>query len=395
MDAAMGTSLAILAGALLWDACLGEYPALAHPVVWIGKLVTLLLRCAPRQGFWRPFVFGVFLAGTVPALGAAVALGALYLVADIPVLQIAVGIFLLKASFALRELGAAARRVRTAVEAGDLPRAREALRSLCSRDPTHLDGEALLTAAVQSIAENLGDSFVAPLFYFVLFGVPGAVAYRAINTLDAMVGYRGPFEALGKASARLDDVANWLPARLTAALLLLAGWIAGQDVKGGWRIFRRDRKNTPSPNGGRPMAMMAGLLGVQLEKKGAYILGDRDRPVMPTTAQNAWRVARLAAWLAVILSAIGIAGSALLRHGWDQAIISQPTPSSSVSSVIGTPTRQYSQNEIVTPSRRAVSTTMRLATDPSTVRLPARVLDIARASHAVSRTPSGSAGMTG
>jgi adenosylcobinamide-phosphate synthase len=306
-------ALATLAGALLLDRFLGEYPAPLHPVVWIGKLLSLLLRCAPRHGWWRPFVFGVFLAIGVPALAVVAALAALRLAAAVPWLQIVLGIFLLKASFALRELGAAAGRVRVAVEAGDLPRAREALRSLCSRDPTQLDEEALLAATVESLAENTSDSFVAPLFYFLLFGVPGAIAYRAINTLDAMVGYRGEFEALGKASARLDDMVNWVPARLTAALLLLAGWLSGWDVARGWRIFRRDRARTPSPNGGRPMAMMAGLLGVQLEKKEIYTLGDRDNSVTPTTVQQAWRLVVLVGWLASGLGVLGILGVYLLR----------------------------------------------------------------------------------
>jgi adenosylcobinamide-phosphate synthase len=224
-----------------------------------------------------------------------------------------VGIFLLKSSFALRELGAAAERVRAPVAAGDLPRARAALRSLCGRDPAQLDEEALLEAAIESLAENASDSFVAPLLYFLLFGVPGAIAYRAINTLDAMVGYRGPFEALGKSSARLDDVVNWVPARLTAAFLLLAGWLTGRDVGRAWRIFRRDRAKTPSPNGGRPMAMMAGLLGVQLEKKDVYTLGDRVTPVTPLTVRHAWRLVALAGWFTAGLCLLGILGIHLVR----------------------------------------------------------------------------------
>lgn len=305
--------LAILACALLWDRFLGEYPALLHPVVWIGKLTTLLLRCAPRRGWWRPFVFGVFLAAGVPALSAAATLAALYLAASVPWVEIILGIFLLKASFALRELGVAAERVRAPVEAGDLPRARAALRSLCSRDPAQLDEEALLASTVESLAENASDSFVAPLFYFVLFGVPGAIAYRAINTLDAMVGYRGDFEALGKASARLDDAANWVPARLTAALLLLAGWLGGWNAARGWRIFRRDRARTPSPNGGRPMAMMAGLLGVQLEKKGTYCLGDPDQPVVPLTVRQARQLVVVAGLFASGLCVLGILGRNFLH----------------------------------------------------------------------------------
>jgi adenosylcobinamide-phosphate synthase len=306
-------ALTILACALLLDFFLGEYPTPLHPVVWIGRAVSLLLRCAPRSGWWRQVVFGLFLAGTVTAVSVAAALTALRLAALVPGLEIVVGTFLLKASFALRELGAAAERVRAPVEAGDLPRAREALRSLCSRDPSQLDGEALLTATVQSLAENASDSFVAPLFYYGLFGVPGAIAYRAINTLDAMVGYRGLFEALGKASARLDDLANWVPARLTAVLFLLAGFLTGKDLARGWRIFRRDRAKTPSPNGGRPMAMMAGLLGVQLEKKGFYTLGNPDNPVTPTTVRQAWRLVVLTGWTMSVIGVLGILGIPILR----------------------------------------------------------------------------------
>ncbi len=319
MGPELATPLAILACALLLDGLLGEYPAAIHPVVWIGNLVSLLLRCAPRKGWWRSFVFGCFLAAGVTAASGAAAWFLLRRAAAVPGLEIVLGTFLLKASFALRELGAAAARVRAPVEAGDLPRAREALRSLCSRDPAQLGEEDLLAATVQSLAENLSDSFVAPLFSFLLLGVPGAVAYRAINTLDSMVGYRGPFEALGKASARLDDAANWLPARLTALLLLLAGWLTGRDAAGGWRICRRDRRNTPSPNGGRPMAMMAGLLGVRLEKKGAYTLGDPVHPLSPTTVRHAWRLVVLAGAFASGLCAPGIIGLGIVRMhflGW-------------------------------------------------------------------------------
>jgi adenosylcobinamide-phosphate synthase len=309
MDADLATTLAILICALLLDCFLGEYFAPLHPVVWIGKIVSLHLRWAPRTSWWRQFAFGVFLALGVPGLSLAATVVVMHVAALEPWLEILLGAYLLKASLALRELGAAAARVRAPVETGDLPRAREALRSLCSRDPDQLDEQALLGATVQSLAENASDSFVAPLFYFLLFGIPGAIAYRAINTLDAMVGYRGPYEALGKASARLDDVANWLPARLTALFFLLAGWLTGRDVAGGWRVFRRDRAKTPSPNGGRPMAMMAGLLGVQLEKKGVYALGDPGNPVTPVAVRHAWGIVALTGSIAsgfCILAIVGI-----------------------------------------------------------------------------------------
>jgi adenosylcobinamide-phosphate synthase len=300
------TAVATLAIALLLDCLYGEYPAAPHPVVWVGKLISLFLKAAPAKGWWAQLIFGTSLALIVPAIAAAVAIVALRLAPVLGPLQLLVGAFILKASFALRELGAAAERVRCPVVLGDLPRAREALRALCGRDPSTLDEEALISATVESLAENLSDSFVAPLIYYMLFGVPGAIAYRAINTLDSMIGYRGPYEALGKASARLDDLANLIPARLTAALLLLGGCMGGCDVAGGWRIFWRDRAKTPSPNGGRPMAMMAGLLGVQLEKKGFYTLGDPTTPLLPITVTQAWRLVLLTGWVAAALAIFGL-----------------------------------------------------------------------------------------
>jgi adenosylcobinamide-phosphate synthase len=314
MDPATATALGTLAVALLLDRLSGEYPTPLHPVVWMGGVISGLLRLAPAAGWWRQFLFGALLTAGVVGLSAAAAFLVIRLASAVPFLGLLPGAFLLKASFALRELGAAAERVRRPVEAGDLPAARETLRSLCSRDPSQLDGEALLAATIQSLAENTSDSFVAPLFYYLLFGVPGAVAYRAINTLDAMIGYRGKYEALGKVAARLDDLANLIPARLTAGLLLLAGRLTGKDVAAGWRVLRRDGAKTPSPNGGRPMAVMAGLLGVRLEKKGAYALGDPTTPLTPAAVRDAWRLVVLAGWMMAGLCALGIVGIHFLRY---------------------------------------------------------------------------------
>ncbi|HKI37565.1 MAG TPA: adenosylcobinamide-phosphate synthase CbiB [Gemmataceae bacterium] len=308
MDPATATALGILAVALLLDRFAGEYPTPLHPVVWMGALISGLLRLAPAAGWWRQLLFGALLTAGTVALWTAVAVLVMHFSAAVPFLDLVAGVFLLKASFALRELGAAAERVRRPVEAGDLPAARTALRSLCSRDPSQLDGEALLAAAIQSLAENVSDSFVAPLFYYLLAGVPGAVAYRAINTLDAMIGYRGKYEALGKVAARLDDLVNLVPARLSAGLLLLAGFLTRKDVAAGWRVLRRDGSSTPSPNGGRPMAVMAGLLGVRLEKKGAYALGDPTARLTPAAVADAWRLVVLAGWLMAGLCVAGIVG---------------------------------------------------------------------------------------
>ncbi len=223
MDPATLTPLGVLAAALLLDLIAGEFPRWAHPVVAMGTLIAGLLRLAPASGWWRQFLYGSVLVAVVVGFWVGAALVVMRLSGLVPIAGLLPVVWLLKASFALRELGAAAERVRGAVETANLPAAREALRSLCSRDPSQLDGEALLAATIQSLAENASDSFVAPLFYYALLGLPGAVGYRAVNTLDAMIGYRGKFEALGKTAARLDDLANLIPARLTAFLLLLAG----------------------------------------------------------------------------------------------------------------------------------------------------------------------------
>jgi adenosylcobinamide-phosphate synthase len=230
--------------------------------------------------------------------------------ADWPIANFIVSVFFLKASFALTALGKAGFQVARALEAGNVGAGRAALRSLCSRDPSDLDREELVAATVESLAENASDSFVAPLLYYAIFGVPGAIAYRAINTLDAMIGYRGRYEWLGKFAARLDDVANWIPARLTAALLLTGGAIVRADVRGGWRVMRRDGGKTPSPNAGWPMAAMAGMLGVVLEKQGVYRLGDGDGPRTPELIGRAWRIVTIAAamMVALTMSAMAVRG---------------------------------------------------------------------------------------
>lgn len=315
MHAATATALIVLGAALVIDWALGEYPSLLHPVVWIGKAINVALWLAPPQGRWRQLLFGALLALGICTLSAGVTFLILRWAAEWPIVKIIAGTFFLKASFALWELKRAADRVVQPLQRGDLPQAREALRSLCSRDPTSLDETALLAAVVESLAENLCDSFIAPLCYWTVFGVPGAMGYRAVNTLDAMIGYRGRFEFLGKVPARLDDVANWLPARLTAGLLLLAGCLTGKNVAAAWRILRRDGTKTPSPNGGRPMSVMAGLLGVELEKKGVYILGDARESLTLQKVRQAWLLVSIAAMIMIALC--GLAASSLAgAAGW-------------------------------------------------------------------------------
>jgi len=206
------------------------------------------------------------------------------------------GEWLLKRTFAYRALVRGARDVQAALAANDLPEARRRLAwHLVSRDTTHLDAPLVAAATIESVAENFGDGIVAPLFYFALFGLPGALAYRFANTVDAMLGYHDARrEYLGKFAARLDDVLNFIPARLPALLLPAAALLVRADAAQGWRVLWRDHARTASPNAGWPMSAMAGVLAVRLEKVGDYILGDGNGALDAHTIARSLRVMSVA-----------------------------------------------------------------------------------------------------
>lgn len=293
--------------ALAWDRLLGEPRAALHPVVWMGRAIDLALRAAPQARPARELAYGVAVAIVLPVGCFCAGVAVLAATTRVPLLHLAVETFLLKSAFALHALGAAARDVRDPLRGGDLAAARRALRSLCSRDAEPLGAELVAAAAVESVAENASDSFVAPLLFYAVLGLPGALFYRMANTLDARIGYRGRYEWLGKPAARLDDLLNLVPARLTALLLLAAGALRGLDVGRALAVWRRDARRTASPNAGHPMAVTAGLLGVALEKPGAYRLGEATAPVGPHTIDDAWRLTRLAGAAMVLVALAAIA----------------------------------------------------------------------------------------
>jgi len=215
----------------------------------------------------------------------------------------------LKCAFSLRALGVAGLEVRDALAAGDLPGARFALAfHLVSRPTAQLSAGHVASGAVESVAENLTDSWVAPLCFYVLGGLPAAWAYRAVNTADAMLGYReGRLEFLGKVAARLDDVLNWIPARVAAIAIVAGAAATGESAAGAWRALRLDGARTASPNAGRTMAAMAGALGVALDKPGHYRLGAGPLPGAEAIAR-ALRVGAAAALLclAAAVAALGL-----------------------------------------------------------------------------------------
>lgn len=310
MDAAEPLSVLALACAL--DHFVGEPPAALHPVVWMGRAIAPLKRMRPRGPRLELAIGVLYVAGVTLAF-------ALFAHALVSLdgmgrwVARAIEVFVLWSCFALRGLVAAADEVARALSADDLPRARYGLGSLCSRDPSALSAAELAGASIESVAENASDSVIAPLFYFALLGVPGAVFYRVANTLDAMVGYRGRYEYLGKAAARLDDLLNLVPARLTALLMLIAGVSLRMPVARGLAVWWRDRGRTESPNAGWPMALASGLLGVRLDKRGAYVLGAALAPpdaaaltrALPLVRRTGWLGAGFAALLLVLGARLG------------------------------------------------------------------------------------------
>jgi adenosylcobinamide-phosphate synthase len=269
---------AVLALALAIDLAWGEPPPAWHPVVWTGRLIGRLEERAPRDGAVAQLAYGVWLTGlTVAAcwLAGVVVERAL---GRLPVwLRALLAAWALKTLLSVRMLTEAVTVVEQALACGNVAEARARLLALVSRDRGGLTATQCASAAIESLAENLADSYAAPALAYALAGLPGAAAYRAANTLDAMIGYRGRYEYLGKAAARLDDLLNLIPARLSAAALIAGAALAGADWRSAARVARRDAARTASPNAGWPMAAMAGALGVCLEKPGHYRLGAPGR----------------------------------------------------------------------------------------------------------------------
>jgi adenosylcobinamide-phosphate synthase len=180
----------------------------------------------------------------------------------------------------------------------DIDGARKWLPYIVRRDPNSLNERQIISAAVESIAESTTDGITAPFFFFALFGVPGAFAYRVINTLDSMVGYKNAeFRNIGWFSAKMDTLTNWLPARITAYLMVVSAMFLGENWREAWSVLQRDKHKTSSPNAGFTISAMAGALSIQLEKQGSYRLGDDHGHISHQDIGKALRVMTLTAVL--------------------------------------------------------------------------------------------------
>jgi adenosylcobinamide-phosphate synthase len=309
-------------GACLLDAVVGDPRWLPHPVramgaaiAWCDDQVRPRLRSRGAQR-----AAGILLAFSLPTLAYVVGWGMIELAGRFHwVFRSGVEIVLAFTTLAARDLVDHARTVLRALEAGSLDGARQAVSKIVGRDVAELSEPEIVRATIETVAESTADGVVAPLFYLALGGAPLALAYKAISTLDSMVGHRDArHRYFGWASARLDDGANWAPARLTAFLFILACWLLSRRMGTAlhaWAIVRRDGKKHPSPNSGRPEAAMAGALGVQLGGVNLYDGVAEERPLLgdPGTALRAAHIrSALVLMVMVSLLAAGLATVVLL-----------------------------------------------------------------------------------
>ncbi|MEK6791882.1 MAG: adenosylcobinamide-phosphate synthase CbiB [Deltaproteobacteria bacterium] len=304
--------------AILLDALIGDPSWMPHPVRAIGRLIGFLDRRlnAVEAARWRSRLFGVLTVLVVIVLVYITALVALYVAIFYSRwLLLLATVYVVWASLAIKSLSDEAMSVIAAINAQDVALARTRLSRIVGRDTQGLDEKAMLRAVIETVSENASDGVVAPLFYFVIGGAPLMLAYKAVNTLDSMLGYKSErYLYFGWASARLDDAANWIPARLTAAIMVVASFILGLDWRSSYRIWMRDGGKHPSPNSGRPEAAAAGALGVRLGGQSSYngvkseklVIGAEFAEPDGQAALKAVRLMKITALIAALMAGLSL-----------------------------------------------------------------------------------------
>jgi adenosylcobinamide-phosphate synthase len=296
----------VLTLALIFDVLFGDPRVSYHPVALIGKMIAAWEGILYKEQ-WSPFLqrVGGFILVFVSTLP--IVVGSHLFLEGIKRLNYAcyllVSAAFLWGTFSLKSLGQAAWEILILLSQHDYTNARKSLSLIVGRDTEHLEEKEIVRATVETVAENISDGIIAPLFYFLLGGVPFAWGYRVVNTLDSMVGYRNArYLHFGWCAARLDDLANLLPSRLTAVFIIIAAFLWKKDWRNAIKTVLRDARNHPSPNSGYPEAAVAGALGVQLGGLNYYqgmpswrpYIGDPFRPLSPVHIKEVVQVMRLA-----------------------------------------------------------------------------------------------------
>lgn len=303
----------ILFGFLI-DLILGDPRSIPHPVVLIGKLITFLEKNLRR--LFPKTVRGENLAGAVlwlcvVSVSTAVPAAVLYLAYQIhPLVCILLESIMCWQILATKSLKDESMKVYHALKGGDLEQSRDAVSMIVGRDVSHLDEAGVARAAVETVAENTSDGIVAPLLFLAIGGAPAGFFYKAVNTMDSMLGYvEEPYKNIGLVPAKMDDVMNFIPARISAILMLLAGALLRLNVKNGWKIFLRDRFNHASPNSAQTESVCAGLLGLRLAGDAWYhgvlhkkkFIGDPLREITAEDIPLSCRLLYISADLTLIL----------------------------------------------------------------------------------------------
>ena len=296
------------------DLIVGDPHSIPHPVIFIGKLISamekLVRKIFPKTVKGENFAGGVLWL-VVAAVSTAVPALLLWLCYGISVwLGLAIESVMCWQILATKSLKDESMKVYHALQTGDIKKSRYAVSMIVGRDTTKLDDKGVARAAVETVAENTSDGIVAPLIFLCLGGAPLGFFYKAVNTMDSMLGYvEMPYKNIGLVPAKMDDVMNFLPARLSAFIMLAAGWLLKLDAKNGWKIFKRDRFNHASPNSAQTESVCAGLLGLRLAGDAWYhgelhkkkFIGDTLREIEYEDIPRSCRLLYVTAFLSLIL----------------------------------------------------------------------------------------------
>lgn len=290
--------LFIILIALILDLLWGEPPSKIHPVVLMGKCIDILKKPLQR---YQNRLSGLILTFLMLSLFVIPAYFILKIFQFNLLIYILFSGLIFFTTFSINVLLKSAKMVRKDIKE-DIEMARQSVSYLVSRDTNNLAEEYLVSATIESLTENVTDSVISPLFYGIIFTVPGAVAYRVINTLDAMVGYKDERNIeIGWFPARLDDLANFIPARITGILIVISAAFMGLDWSRAYRTMVNEAHKTPSPNSGYPMAAAAGALGIRLTKKSSYQLGEDINHLVPECIDQALLLSQVSILLFLVI----------------------------------------------------------------------------------------------
>ena len=312
----------IVGFALLLDFLIGDPKTKYHPTAWIGKLIAVLVPFSRNNSPKKELFGGILIVFTVvvivSTLLVALDFGISLLTIDVIslVVSIVIGSILLKTTIAIRGMQKHALSVVDALEKDDLDSARNHLSMIVKRNTKHLDKNHISSAVLESVSENTVDGITGPLFYYAIFGLPGAFVYRAINTIDSMIGYKTSlFRNIGWFGANCDTILNYIPSRLTGLVMILSALILGYNWKESFYIMKRDGRKLESPNAGFPIAALAGALGTKLEKINYYAVGDGNIEFTKSHIISAIRLMKVSSILFCGLVTVPII-SALSFLGW-------------------------------------------------------------------------------